>query len=91
MPAGRRQAALASAIEGILREDFAERILPFDSTAARAYAEIASGRRRAGRSVGEADCQIAAIARSRGFTVITRNIQDFEDISIEVVDPWTAA
>ena len=42
-----------------------ERILPFDSAAARAYAEIAADRRRAGRPVGEADCQIAAISRAR--------------------------
>ena len=91
MPSGRRQTALASAIEAILREDFAERILPFDSGAARAYAEIASGRRHAGRPVGEADCQIAAIARSRGMTVATRNVRDFEDIDVEIVDPWTAA
>ena len=91
MPPGRRQAALASAIEAILREDFAERILPFDSGAARAYAEIASGRRHTGRPVGEADCQIAAIARSRGMAVATRNVRDFGDIDVEVVDQWTAA
>ncbi|MCY3830205.1 MAG: type II toxin-antitoxin system VapC family toxin [Rhodospirillaceae bacterium] len=90
MPPGRRRAALASAIEAILREDFAERILPFDSDAARAYAEIASERRHSGRPVGDADCQIAAIARSRGMAVITRNVRDFEDIDIEVVDPWAA-
>ena len=91
MPAGRRQAALASAIEGILREDFAGRVLPFDSAAALVYAEFASGRRRGGRPIGEADCQIAAIARSRGMAVATRNVRDFEDIEIKVVDPWTAA
>ncbi|MDE0704796.1 MAG: type II toxin-antitoxin system VapC family toxin [Rhodospirillaceae bacterium] len=91
MPPGRRRMVLASAIEAIIREDFAERILPFDSGAARAYAEIASGRRHAGRPAGEADCQIAAIARSRGMAVITRNVRDFKDIDIEVVDPWAAA
>ena len=89
-PAGRRQAALASAIEGILREDFVGRILPFDSAAARVYAGIAPGRRRGGRPIGEADCQIAAIARSCGMAVATRNVRDFGDIGIEVVDPWMA-
>ena len=91
MPAGRRQAALASAIEGILREDFAGRVLPFDSRAARAYAEFVAMHRSAGRPVPPADCQIAAIARSRGLAVATRNVRDFEDIEIKVVDPWTAA
>ena len=38
LPAGRRRGALGKAIEGILEEDFRNRILPFDSAAARAYA-----------------------------------------------------
>ena len=42
---------------------FADRILPFDSAAARAYAEIAADRRQAGRPIGEADCQIALAQR----------------------------
>ena len=91
LPPGRRQTALASAIEAILREDFVDRILPFDSGAAREYADIAAARRAAGRIVPPADCQIAAIARSRGMAVATRNVRDFEDIEVEVVDPWTAA
>ena len=90
LPAGRRQTALTSAIEAILREDFDDRILPFDSEAARAYAEIAATRRFAGRPAAPADCQIAAIARSRDMAVATRNVRDFEDIDIELVDPWAA-
>ena len=91
LPAGRRRDALALAIEAILREDFGGRIPPFDSDAAREYAEIASARRAAGRTVAPVDCQIAAIARSRGMAVATRNVRDFGDIGVEVVDPWTAA
>ena len=91
LPAGRRQTALASAIEAILREDFAHRILPFDSEAAREYAVMAAARRAAGRSVAPTDCQIAAIARSRGMAVATRNVRDFDGIGVEVVDPWAAA
>lgn len=60
LPAGRRRDALASAVEAILREDFEDRVLPFDSRAAREYAEIAASRRTAGRPVAPADCQIAA-------------------------------
>lgn len=42
-PAGRQRAALAAAIESILREDFADRILPFDSAAARGVCEHRGG------------------------------------------------
>ena len=91
LPAGRRRVALALAIEAILREDFEDRILPFDSAAAREYADIAASRRAAGRPVAPADCQIAAIARSRDLTIATRNVRDFADMEIELVDPWVGA
>ena len=48
MPAGKRRNTLETAMARWLDLGFAERILPFDSAAARAYAEIAAGRRRAG-------------------------------------------
>ncbi|MYE12913.1 MAG: type II toxin-antitoxin system VapC family toxin [Gammaproteobacteria bacterium] len=86
--AGRRRDALAGAVEAILREDFEDRLLPFDSRAAREYANIAASRRIAGRPVAPGNCQIAAIARSRGLTVATRNVRDFADMEIELVDPW---
>lgn len=70
---------------------FTQRILPFDSAAARDYADIAAGRRSAGRPIAPADCQIAAIARSRGMAVATRNVRDFGGIGITLVDPWVAA
>ena len=83
LPAGRRRDALEAAMRRWLDLGFANRILPFDSAAARAYAEIA-----AGRPIGEADCQIAAISRSRGAALVTRNVRDFHGTGVEVVDPW---
>ena len=91
MPEGRRRNELEAAMFRWLDTGFTERILPFDSAAARAYADIAAGRRSAGRPIAPADCQIAAIARSRGMAVATRNVRDFGDIDVEIVDPWAAA
>ena len=91
LPTGRRRDALGSTIEAILREDFDDRILPFDSGAARAFATIAADRRAAGRTASPSDCQIAAIARSRGMAVATRNVRDFDDMGIELFDPWAGA
>ena len=88
LPAGRRRDALEAAMRRWLEQGFADRILSFDSGAARAYAEIAAARREAGRPIGEADCQIAAISRSRGATIVTRNVRDFEGTGVDVVDPW---
>ena len=91
MPAGRRRNELEAVMLRWLDTGFAERILPFDSAAARDYADIAAGRRSAGRPIAPADCQIAAIARCRGMAVATRNVRDFEDIGVEIVDPWATA
>ena len=90
LPTGRRRETLVSDIERMLRDAFENRVLPFDRDAARAYADIAATRRSAGRPVAPVDCQIAAIARSRDMAVATRNVRDFEDMDIEVADPWTA-
>ncbi len=41
------------------------------------------------RRIGPQDCRIAAIARVNGFTVITRNLQDFEKINLVPVEDWS--
>ncbi len=89
MPAGKRRDALEAAIIRWLGLGFGGRILPFDSAAARSYAEIAAERRQAGRPLGEADCQIAAICRARGARLVTRNARDFEGTGVSVIDPWS--
>ena len=90
LPMGRRREQLLATVEAMLREDFAGRVLPFDRQAARAYAEVASSRRAAGRRIDPADCQIAAIARSIGASVATRNVRDFEGCGIDIINPWNA-
>ena len=91
LPEGRRRRGLAEACERAFGSLFAGRVLPFDSDAARTYAEIAVARRVLGRPLSQADGQIAAIARSRGMAVVTRNVRDFEDMGIDVFDPWDGA
>ncbi len=91
LPEGRRRRGLAEACERAFGSLFAGRVLPFDSDAARTYAGIAAARRVLGRPVSQADCQIAAIARSRGMAVATRNVRDFEDMGIDIFNPWDAA
>jgi predicted nucleic acid-binding protein len=89
LPSGKRRTALTTAIEGLLEEDFRDRILSFDRPAARAYATIAAERRAAGRPISQFDCQIAAIARTREATVATCNTGDYEGCGIELINPWT--
>ena len=88
LPKGRRRRGIAEAADRAFGGLFAGRVLPFDSEAARAYAEIAATCRAVGRPISQADGQIAAIARSRGMAVATRNVRDFADMGIDLIDPW---
>ena len=90
LPPGRRRDKLTTALGLMLTEDLAGRILPFDSASAIAYATIASDRRKAGRPISQLDAQIASIAMSRGASVATRNVPDFEGCGIAVINPWEA-
>jgi predicted nucleic acid-binding protein len=85
---GRRRMALESAIKAILEEDFAGRILPFDGDAAFVFPQIVAARRDLGSPITQWDAQIAAIARSRGAALATRNTSDFEHCGISVLNPW---
>lgn len=64
-------------------------ILPFDTDAAKPYADIAAARRASGRPIADADCQIVAIARATGASVVTRNVKDFAGCGVEILDPWS--
>lgn len=88
LPEGKRRQDLAVAADRAFGVFFAERVLSFDSEAARHYADIAAARRGAGHPISSADCQIAAIARSLGATVATRDEGGFEGCGIRVIDPW---
>lgn len=89
LPPGRRREDLGHAVEEVFRSVVGDRVLPFDRAAARVYAGLAARRRRTGRAVDTADLQIAAIGVARKMEAIaTRNIQDFENCGIPVVNPW---
>lgn len=88
LPDGKRKQDLLRNIAEMLAEDFAGRALVFDSAAARQYGEIFAMRRKAGRPITQADCQIAAIAKAHNLRLATRNSPDFDMCGIEVFNPW---
>ena len=91
LPAGRRRERIAAVVDAVVdavvEHDFAGRVLPFNSAAARTYAAIAASRRSVGRPFLEADGQIAAIAHASDAAMATRNGADFEHRGIAVIDP----
>ncbi len=88
LPLGRRRRELLVYFGIVLDARFQSRILGFDEESARAYAIIAAQREAIDRRMGVADAQIAAICRTHNATLATRNIRDFEDTGIELINPW---
>jgi predicted nucleic acid-binding protein len=90
LPKGKRRDKLATALDGVLTL-FADRILPFDTDAARHYAHLAVKARAAGRGFPTPDGYMAAVAASHDFTVASRDSSAFSAAGLTVIDPWTAA
>jgi len=88
LPLGKRRDSLKSDAEAMFTEDYSGRVLVFDEHAARAFAQIASSRRRLGRPIAELDAQIAAIAHIHDAVLATRNTGDFEGCGIRLINPW---
>ena len=92
MAEGARRETLRRALHTVFGGLLAGRVLPFDSAAAAEYGDWAADRRRAGRPVGMADLQIAAIARARGaMAIATRNLKGFAGCGVEVINPWAGS
>ncbi len=88
MADGQRRRLLADRFEQFLVNAFESRILPFDEVAARVYGEIRGYQREQGRPMSSFDAQIAAIAKANGFAIATRNIKDFEDCGLVLINPF---
>ena len=89
LPDGRRKDTLAAALDDVL-DLFAPRVLPFDTAAARIYADLAVKARAAGKGFPTPDGYIAAIAAAHGFAVATRDASAFHAAGLTVIDPWTS-
>ena len=51
-------------------------------------AAIAGSRIARGMNIGARDTQIAGIVVSRGASLDTRNLKDFSDLKINLLNPW---
>jgi predicted nucleic acid-binding protein len=90
LPDGQRKERVAGLAEAMFQEDFSGSCLSYDMLAAAEYAAIVATRTRQGRPISVEDAQIAAIARSGGLTLATRNTKDFSEVEeLPLMNPWT--
>jgi len=89
MASGKRRQALSEKFDALL-DILEQRIASFDVAAAREAADLMAARRKAGRPVEIRDTMIAGIALAQHASLATRNLADFADTRIPLVNPWSA-
>jgi hypothetical protein len=90
LPDGKRRAGLRERFERFVALAFEQRVLAYDESAARIYGDLMGDRKELGLPMSVPDGQIAAIARLNHLAVATRNVVDFENCGIDVVNPFAS-
>jgi predicted nucleic acid-binding protein len=85
---GRRRTELENTFANFVTRGFGNRVLAVDAAAASVYGEIAAARERRGRRLGGFHGLIAAVALSHGLPLATRDIDDFADCGLALINPW---
>ena len=88
LPDGARKALLAATSAQVFSA-FVDHVLAFDADTAALYGRIVGDRDRLGLPIDGFDAQIAAICRRHAAALSTRNVKDFEQTGISVIDPWS--
>jgi predicted nucleic acid-binding protein len=88
LPASARRNRLQSWVRRDLVERFGGRLLPIDARTATRWGTVTGESEKRGRPLPVIDSLIAATALVHGFTVVTRNVEDFERRGATCVNPW---
>ena len=91
LPAGRRRSQLTARTDALFASVFFDHVLPLDRACAARYGTITAHRDAIGMTISAEDGMIAATAQVHGAALLTRNVRDFVDCGIAVIDPWTAS
>ena len=89
LPESKKKQSLFAAAQEIFNS-FSNSCLAFGATEASIYAELIAATRKKGRTMSVEDAMIAAVAVSNDFTLATRNIKVFENITaLPLINPFT--
>lgn len=86
---GHRRTSLAQWLWTMLPRRFAGRILPVNAVVALEWGRLTAEAKRRGRKISVEDALLLATAAVHGLTIVTRNVRDFEDRGVRVINPWS--
>lgn len=87
LPSGKRKTGLRSWLADLCRR-MDGRILSFNTSTAHVWGQIVADWEKKGVTVPSLDSQIAATAHRHGLTVVTRNISDFKNAGVKLLNPF---
>ena len=87
LPQGRHRDTL-NIQTGFLMDLFKNRILPFGEKEAGVASRLMILAEHSGRIPELADILIAGTAAANSLTLATRNVKDFENLGVDLVNPW---
>jgi toxin FitB len=88
LPPGAKRTQIEQSLEVLIPSWFAGRILPITQAIAERWGVLEGQRQLAGRPLNVPDGMIAATALEHGLTIVTRNVKDFADLGVVLLNPW---
>jgi toxin FitB len=88
LPQGKRRSRLETWLEVELRARFSGRILPIDAAVADRWGLLAANAKRRGKPLSSIDGLLSATAIHHNLTIVSRNVSDFAQAQVPVVNPW---
>jgi predicted nucleic acid-binding protein len=85
---GKRRTRLETWLEVELQVRFHRRILPIDVGVADRWGLLEADAKRKGKPLSTIDGLLAATAVHHNLTIVTRNVVDFNGLSVPVLNPW---
>ena len=85
---GKRRTRLETWLEVELQFRFSGRILPIDVGVADRWGLLEADAKRNGKPLSTIDGLLAATAVHHNLTIVTRNVADFNGLSVPVLNPW---
>lgn len=87
LPESKRRSELTLWLQQ-LETGFEDRILAFDKNVSRVWAHMTAQAETQGKSMAAFDVIIAATARAHDCKLVSRNVRDFVNAGIDVINPW---
>lgn len=88
LPASKRRTQLEQWMQHDFRDWFPGRIFPVNEDIVKRWAVLSAERQRMGQPLASFDGLIAATALQHDLTLVTRDVNDFRNLGVTLLDPW---